>query len=313
MEERLKNSTHDLGKSSPRVNWQVWWRLLRPHTLTAGFVPVLVGTMLALPYGELDLSVFAAMMVASLLIQSATNMFNEYYDFKRGLDTAESVGIGGAIVREGISARTVLNLAISFFGIAVLLGIYICMNSSWWIGLIGALSMAVGYYYTGGPYPIAYTPFGELAAGLFMGLILILISFFIQSGTVTAESILVSVPVSILVGGILMANNIRDLTGDKEKGRKTLAILLGHKKAVLFLAGMFIVSYLWIIGLVLAGYASSWLLLVFISLPKAMKAYKLFVGKTKAVQMVPAMKATAQMHTIFGFLLSVGLLFNYLF
>ncbi|MFV1458107.1 1,4-dihydroxy-2-naphthoate polyprenyltransferase, partial [Bacillus mycoides] len=151
-----------------------------------------------------------------------------------------SVGIGGAIVRDGIQPKTVLNLAFGFFGIAILLGVYICINSSWWLAAIGLVCMAVAYLYTGGPLPIAYTPFGELTAGLFMGVIIIGISFFIQTGTVTSEVILLSIPSSILIGAILLANNIRDLDGDKENGRKTLAILVGRERAVGVLASMFI-------------------------------------------------------------------------
>ncbi len=147
---------------------------------------------------------------------------------KEGLDHEGSVGIGGAIVRDGIQPKTVLNLAFGFFGIAILLGVYICINSSWWLAAIGLVCMAVAYLYTGGPLPIAYTPFGELTAGLFMGVIIIGISFFIQTGTVTSEVILLIHSSSILIGAILLANNIRDLDGDKENGRKTLAILVGR-------------------------------------------------------------------------------------
>ncbi|MGA9290929.1 MAG: 1,4-dihydroxy-2-naphthoate polyprenyltransferase [Anaerobacillus sp.] len=312
MEERTNRSNNKLGKATPsKPTLQVWWRLLRPHTLTASFVPVFLGTMLALQNHTLHFGLFIAMMMASLLIQSATNMFNEYYDFKRGLDHAETVGIGGAIVRDGVSAKTVLNLAFLFFGIAILLGVYICILTTWWIAVIGTICMAAGYFYTGGPYPIAYTPFGEIAAGLFMGLILVLLSFFIQTDVITFESVLASVPISILVGGILMANNIRDLEGDKEKGRKTLAILLEHDKAVTFLEWMFIISYLWVVGLIITIDTSLWLLLVLLSIPKAFKAIRLFEGKSKAPEMVPAMKATAQMHTQFGLLMSIGLLLAY--
>ncbi|WP_377888064.1 1,4-dihydroxy-2-naphthoate polyprenyltransferase [Alkalihalobacillus sp. R86527] len=314
MEERLTNSTDKLGKDSPsKPTWEVWWRLLRPHTLTASFVPVIIGTMLAIQDNPFHFGLFLAMMVASILIQSATNMFNEYYDFKRGLDHEGSVGIGGAIVRDGVRAETVLKLAFIFFGIAIVLGVYICLLTTWWIAIIGVICMTAGYYYTGGPYPIAYTPFGELAAGLFMGLILVLLSYYVQAEVITLDSVLLSLPISILVGGILMANNIRDRIGDKEKGRKTLAILLGHEKAVLSLEWMFIFSFLWVVIMIITIDASLWLLLVLLSLPKAFKAIKLFDGKTEAVQMMPAMKATAQMHTQFGLLMSIGLLLAYVF
>jgi 1,4-dihydroxy-2-naphthoate polyprenyltransferase len=293
------------------TGWKIWWKLLRPHTLTASFVPVILGTAIALPTSGINIPLFIAMLVASILIQAATNMFNEYFDYKRGLDTEDSVGIGGTIVRDGVQPKTVLNLAYAFCAIATLLGVYICMMSSWWLALIGTICMMAGYFYTGGPYPIAYTPFGELVSGLFMGLILVLISFFVETGTITLTSILLAVPIAILVGGIMMANNIRDLESDKEKGRHTLAIILGRNKAISFLSGMFIVAYLWIIGLMFFHVESIWLLLVFASLPKAIQATTLFKRRTTSLHMMPAMKATAQMHTLFGFLLSLGLILDY--
>lgn len=293
--------------------WKVWWRLLRPHTLTASFIPVSIGTVLALENGTFNLSIFLAMLLASILIQAATNMFNEYYDYKRGLDTAESVGIGGAIVREGISPKTVMSLAISFMIIALLLGIYICITSSWWVAVIGSICMAAGYFYTGGPLPIAYTPFGELVAGLFMGPVIIGISLFIQTGEVTGKSILISIPIALLIGAILLANNIRDLEGDKVNGRQTLAILLGKRKAIALLAGMFGISYLSIIALILTGQTELWTILAFISLPKAISAIKGFRNNNTPLAMMPAMAATAQTNTIFGFWLAIGLLLTYWF
>ncbi|WP_433743959.1 1,4-dihydroxy-2-naphthoate polyprenyltransferase [Falsibacillus pallidus] len=292
--------------------FKIWWQLMRPHTLTAAFVPVLLGSVLALKYTDIHYGLFAAMLIASLLIQAATNMFNEYYDYVRGLDNESSVGIGGAIVRNGVKAKTVLNLALIFYGIAMLLGVYICMNSSWWIALVGLICMVVGYFYTGGPVPIAYTPFGELTAGLFMGVAIILISFYIQTGSVTASSILFSFPIFLLVGAILLANNIRDLDGDKLNGRKTLAILLGRKGAIYLLGAMFLISYLWIAALIIFMHVSFWMLLTCLSIPKAIQAIKGFIGKSAPIQMMPAMKATAQTNTIFGFLLTVGLFIAYI-
>ncbi|WP_078379282.1 1,4-dihydroxy-2-naphthoate polyprenyltransferase [Sutcliffiella halmapala] len=291
--------------------WKVWWNLLRPHTLTAAFVPVFIGTSLALYDTVIDWPLFFAMLIASLLIQAATNMVNEYYDYKKGLDNENSVGIGGAIVREGVSPQTVIRLAFILFGIATLLGIYICMNSTWWLAAIGTACMAAGYFYTGGPYPIAYTPFGEIVAGFFMGFVIILISFYIQTGMITSVSMLISIPISILVGAILLANNIRDLDGDKENGRKTVAILVGRKNAILLLAAMFIGSYALIVLFISLGYASIWSLLVFLSVIKPLTAIKGFRSNKSNVSMMPAMKATAQTNTIFGFLLGIGIVLGY--
>jgi 1,4-dihydroxy-2-naphthoate polyprenyltransferase len=309
MQTNLQHSSKPAVESNR--GFQVWWQMTRPHTLTASFVPVLLGTALALQYGKTHLGLFTAMLLASLLIQAATNMFNEYYDFKRGLDNEHSVGIGGTIVRDGIKPKTVMKIAFSLYGISLLLGVYICMNSSWMLALVGLVCMAFGYLYSGGPLPIAYTPFGELFSGFFMGMLITLITFFIQTGSVTSTSILVSIPIFILVGAINFSNNIRDLDGDKENGRKTLAILLGKEKAVYLLAIMFIVSYLWVIGLIIYGVTPIWTALVLLSAPKAIKAIQAFLAGTTQLQMAPAMKATAQTNTIFGFLLAIGVFIGY--
>lgn len=291
--------------------FQVWWQMTRPHTLTASFVPVFLGTALVLEHGRIQLDLFITMLIASLLIQAATNMFNEYYDFKRGLDNEHSVGIGGSIVRDGIKPKTVMQLALSLYSIALLLGVYICMNSSWWLAVVGLICMAFGYLYSGGPLPIAYTPFGELFSGFFMGMLITLITFFIQTGTVTTNSILVSIPILVLVGAINFSNNIRDREGDKENGRKTLAILLGKDKSVNLLAIMFAFSYLWVLGLIINDVISIWTAIVILSAPKAIKAIKDFKSGILPIQMAPAMKATAQTNTIFGLLLGIGIFIGY--
>ncbi|MDS9472948.1 1,4-dihydroxy-2-naphthoate polyprenyltransferase [Sporosarcina pasteurii] len=295
--------------------WRIWWQLTRPHTLTAAFAPVFLGTMIALTYGNgpLHIPLFLALLIASILIQMATNMFNEYYDFKRGLDTEESIGIGGAIVRNGVKPKTVLNLAFLLYGISVLIGIYICIQTSWLLAVVGIVSMLIGYYYTGGPYPIAYTPFGELVSGVVMGMLLILIAFYIQTGTVTGHAILLSIPSMLLVAAIMMSNNIRDLEGDKRSGRKTLAILVGRANAITILMLFFLISYVWIIGLVLFGQLTFWAILVLLSVRKPIKAITTFRKYTQPLQVMPAMKETAVTNTVFGLLLGIGILFGYLF
>jgi 1,4-dihydroxy-2-naphthoate octaprenyltransferase len=306
---KTKNSNNQKESLS---RGKILWQLTRPHTLTASFVPVLIGTVLAMFYIDLDASLFVTMLLSCLWLQIATNLFNEYYDFKRGLDTEDSVGIGGAIVRHGMKPKTVLKLALGSYGIALILGIYICMNSSWWLALIGGIGMLIGYLYTGGPLPIAYTPFGELLSGLCMGSIFILISFYIQTGTLNVQSILLSIPIGILVGAINLSNNIRDIEEDIRGGRRTLAILIGRKRAVYLLGTMFLVSYVWVTGLVLVEFVSPWLLLVFLSFPKPVQALKGFLaGAHSPAQMILAMKATAQTNTVFGILLSIGLCISY--
>lgn len=289
-------------------NLQLMWKMTRPHTLTATFAPIILGTVLAAQEATIRWDLFIVVMLACLALQIATNLFNEYYDFKRGLDTAESVGIGGGIVRHGLKPSSVLAVAFVLYAVAAVLGVYICMESSWWLVAIGLFGMAVGYLYTGGPLPIAYTPFGELFSGLLMGNGFVIISYFIQTGEVSLLSILVSVPTGILVGAINMSNNIRDIQEDIVGGRKTLPILLGRTRAIKGLAVAFIVAYVWVVGLVMFGVVSPWALIVLVSAVKPVQAIKAFIaGAKEPAMMRTAMKSTALTNTIFTFVFAIGL------
>lgn len=292
-----------------------WWRLLRPHALTASLVPVVLGSVYAFTrVGQLQWSLLLTMLLASFLIQTATNLFNEYYDYVRGLDTKDSVGIGGTIVHDGASPKFVLNLALGAYGVAGLLGLYICSQSSWYLLLIGAVCMLIGYLYTGGPYPISASPFGEIFAGGAMGGGITMITFYLHTGFVDWACFLISVPLVILIGLILTSNNIRDLVGDKANGRHTLAILLGHRKSVIFMALMMGLSYLWALGLVIFQGYSVFLLLSLLSLPKAIGAIRGFAPEDQQPkQMMPAMKLTAQTNTVYGLTYALGFLIGYLF
>ncbi|MEL0538389.1 1,4-dihydroxy-2-naphthoate polyprenyltransferase [Staphylococcus debuckii] len=290
-----------------------YWHLMRPHTLTASVVPVLVGTATAKLFllgseDHLKLSLFIAMLLACLLIQAATNMFNEYYDFKKGLDDHTSVGIGGAIVRNGMSPKLVMNLAIAFYVIAGLLGLFIASQTSFLLIPIGIVCMAVGYLYTGGPFPISWTPFGELFAGVFMGLIIILISFFIQTDNLQGYAVWISIPIVITIGLINMANNIRDRVKDKQSGRKTLPILLGKNNSIRFMALMYIIAYVWVVytAFFVPG-GSIFYLLALLSFPFPVKAIRRFKKNDTPAEMMPAMGATGKTNTVFGLLYALGI------
>lgn len=288
---------------------RILWRLFRPHTLTASFVPVLLGTALAWTQAApVRWDLLAAMLVASTLIQAATNMFNEYFDYVRGVDDEASVGIAGAITQDKIRPRVVLATALASLASATLLGVYLCAETSWLLMAVGLVCMLVGYLYTGGPYPIAATPFGELFSGGFMGLGITLIAYFLQRGAVGLREIAVAVPVALLIAAILTANNIRDRVGDAASGRRTLAILLGHKGAVIFLASLLLGANLWAVGLTLSRVVTSWTLLALLSLWPGVAAVRAFLRGGAPAAMMPAMQRVAQTNTVFGLLFTVGLL-----
>lgn len=298
-----------MQEAQVHTGFKKYLMLTRPHTLTASFVPVFVGTASVLLFADIRWGMFFLMLIATILIQSATNMFNEYYDFKRGLDSHESVGIAGAIVRNGMSPRLVLTIALIFYGIAAVIGIIITINSSWWILIIGAVSMAVGYLYTGGPFPISWTPFGEIFAGFFMGTVIIMITFYIHTGTLHVFPLLMSIPPAITIGLLNMANNIRDRRKDKENGRKTFVILVGKPFAVMTSAALLLFSYIFLIYIAFfTPMGSVFLLIPLLSAPLAIKTIMLMRKGDTPIELIPAMASMGKLNTIMGLLLTIGLI-----
>ena len=285
----------------------------RPHSYPASIAPVLFGATYALGY-EIKFSIlkFILFLLACLLIQAATNLFNEYYDYKHGLDKIDSEGISGSIVKGNLSSREVMVGALVLYVLAFILGLILTFMTSLYVLLVGLVCMLAGYFYTGGKYPIAYSPFGEVVSGFFMGTIIIALSFYFQTGYVNTDIIVVSIPLFIMIGAILLANNIRDLDNDKESGRRTYAILVGRNNAIKTMAISFIVVYLLNVLFIVTKYASWWNLLVFVTIPLAIKIIKGFSANNHKTTMAPYMVLTAKLTIFVGFIMSLANILKYL-
>ena len=285
----------------------------RPHSYPASIAPVLFGATYALGY-EIKFSIlkFILFLLACLLIQAATNLFNEYYDYKHGLDKIDSEGISGSIVKGNLSPREVMIGALVLYALAFILGLILTFMTSLYVLLVGLVCMLAGYFYTGGKYPIAYSPFGEVVSGFFMGTIIISLSFYFQTGYVNTDIIVVSLPLFIMIGAILLANNIRDLDNDKESGRRTYAILVGRNNAIKTMAISFIVVYLLNVLFIVTKYASWWNLLVFVTIPLAIKIIKGFSENNHKTTMAPFMVLTAKLTIFVGFIMSLANILKYL-
>ena len=285
----------------------------RPHSYPASIAPVLFGATYALGYeSKFSILKFILFLLACLLIQAATNLFNEYYDYKHGLDKVDSEGISGSIVKGNLSPKEVMVGALVLYALAFVLGLILTFMTSIYVLLVGLVCMLAGYFYTGGKYPIAYSPFGEVVSGFFMGTIIISLSFYFQTGYVNADIIVVSLPLFIMIGAILLANNIRDLENDKESGRRTYAILVGRNNAIKTMAISFIVVYLLNVLFIITKYASWWNLLVFVTIPLAIKIIKGFSANNDKKTMAPFMVLTAKLTIFVGFIMSLANMLKYL-
>lgn len=196
------------------------------------------GTLFALyAEGRLSLPILFLMAFATLFVDMGTTGFNSYFDYRNGTDTKEAnCEDDKVLVYQGVSPLLALLVSLLLFASAGVLGLVLAYMTSWKLLVVGGICMLVGFAYTGGPFPISRTPFGELFAGFFLGTTLFLISFFVQTGTVTREALLASIPSLILIGMILSVNNSCDRMSDALAGRKTLTIILG-KWGTTFLLG----------------------------------------------------------------------------
>jgi 1,4-dihydroxy-2-naphthoate octaprenyltransferase len=285
-----------------------WFRLARPFSLTAAAVPVLFGTALAFNDGAFAWGPFLAMLIGSLLIQAATNMFNEFYDERRGLDVAGTVGIAGSIVGGRVSARGVLAGALACYTLALFLGIYLIVVGGWPILVLGCLSALGGYLYSAGPRPIAYTPASEAAVFVFMGILIVVIAYAVQAGGFPPHVALAALPIGGLVAAILLANNIRDLVSDRRGGRRTLPIVFGREVAILVYRAFLLEAYVAVTALMIFRVVPPECALVFPSVFAAFRLWRDVAAYSTPRRLDPVVKRTAGLHLVFGLLYTAGVL-----
>ena len=285
-----------------------WFWLARPFTLTAAAVPVLFGTALASSDGAFAWGPFLAMLVASLLIQAATNMFNEFYDEKRGLDTAEAVGIAGSIVRGRMRARAVLLGALFCYTVAAVLGLYLVLVGGWKVLALGLLSALGGYLYSAGPRPIAYTAASEAAVFLFMGVLIVVIAYAVQSAALPLRVPLAALPIGGLVAAILLANNVRDLESDRRGGRRTLPIVFGRRGGILVYRALLLEAYVSVAVLISLGIVPLGAGIVVLSALLVPRLWRGIAATRDPNLLDPVVKKTAGLHAVFGLLYCAGVL-----
>ena len=292
--------------SRRRAAFAEWFRLARPFSLTAAAVPVLFGTALAWRDGAFSWGPFLAMFFGSLLIQAATNMFNEFYDERRGLDVAGTVGIAGSIVAGRVTARSVLVGALLCYTVALFLGIYLISVGGWPILVLGCLCALGGYLYSAGPRPIAYTPASEAAVFVFMGVLIVVIAYAVQAGGFPLYVPLAALPLGGPVAAILLANNLRDLVSDRRGGRRTLPIVFGREDGILVYRVLLLEAYVAVGALLAFGVVPPECALVFPSLFAALRLWRDIAAHSTPRRLDPVVKRTAGLHLVFGLLYTAG-------
>jgi 1,4-dihydroxy-2-naphthoate octaprenyltransferase len=289
---------------------RIWLMAARPRTLPAAIAPVLVGTAAAVEWvGHLPRAgAFIAALLGSIFIQIGTNLANDYSDAKRGADTVDRLGPVRVTSAGLVAPQRVLTATWVAFAVAVACGIYLTVVAGIVILLIGALSIAAGVLYTGGPRPYGYAGFGEIFVFLFFGLVAVNGSYYVQVEQLDALPLGLSIAVGFLATAILVVNNVRDAETDRRAGKNTLAVRMGRHNAVVLYRLLVLGAFVALPLALLAGEASALPLIAFLSLPMAIKPLRTMSNRTDGPSLNGALAGTGALLGVFSVLVSIGLL-----
>ena len=299
----LKTVEKDLSAPS---SFQAWMLAIRPKTLPAGAVPVVLGTALAAAVGKFSLIPAFVALICALGIQVGTNFINEIYDFRKGADTAERLGPTRTVAAGIFSENTMIRVSVALLSGVFLLGLYLVYTAGWPIFIIGVISILFAWAYTGGPYPIAYSGLGDVFVFVFFGLVAVGGTYYVQALNLSPFVLIAAVAPGSFSVNILLVNNIRDIATDRKVGKMTLPARIGGAWARRLYIALTVLAYLVPGMLWLNGY-SGWGMLSLISLPLAFKMIKeLYASEGKELNNVLA--GTGKLMTVHGILLAAGLL-----
>ena len=232
-----------------------WLAGARPRTLPAAVSPIVAGSGAAYVAGHFSAPVAVLCLVVALALQVGVNYANDYSDGIRGTD-AVRVGPMRLVGSDAASPSAVKRAAFASFGIAAVAGVAVVwLSGEWWLLIVGAAAILAAWFYTGGKHPYGYLGLGELMVFVFFGLVAVMGTTYVQAHRVTAASFVAAVAVGLVACQVLVANNLRDIAGDREVGKRTLATRLGDRGTrVLYLAMSVVVA----VAIVLVAALTSW-------------------------------------------------------
>jgi 1,4-dihydroxy-2-naphthoate octaprenyltransferase len=281
-----------------------WIRGARPRTLPAALVPVAVGTAMATTSAGGDDRYWAGAvaLLVSLALQVGVNYANDYSDGVRGVD-ADRVGPTRLVGSGAARPSAVRAAAFVSFGVAAASGLVLAALVSWWLLPVGAVSIAAGWLYTGGPRPYGYMGLGEVFVFVFFGLVATMGTEFVVSGALSRDGLLAAIVVGLLAVALLVINNLRDIPGDRESGKRTLAVRLGDGATRRLFVAVVAVTFVTIavLGLRVPG-----AMLGLVGAPFAVAPVTRVMRGDAGRDLVAVLGATARLQMVAGLMLAAG-------
>lgn len=276
-----------------------WILGARPRTLAAAVAPVLV----ALALVESDIDWFRALLALKVAVwlQIGVNFANDYSDGVRGTDS-DRVGPVRLVASGMATAKSVKYAAFISFAIASIAGTWLAILTSPVLILVGVISIAAAWGYTGGKNPYGYRGLGELSVFLFFGVIATMGTYYAQTEAITFLSFIVSIPMGALSCAILAVNNLRDRPKDQLAGKLTVAVRIGDRKARLMYVGLLMLAHIAAIATLIPS-----TLITLLALPMSYSISRQVLSGISGKDLIPVLGKTGKLQMIFAILFATGL------
>lgn len=271
----------------------------RPRTLPAAIAPVVVATALV----GADFNWFRAALALKVAVwlQIGVNFANDYSDGIKGTD-ADRVGPIRLVASGLASAKSVKAAAFISFAIASVAGTWLAFLTSPFLILVGVISIAAAWGYTGGKNPYGYKGLGEISVFLFFGVIATMGTYYAQTEQITLLSFIVSIPMGALSCAILAVNNLRDRPKDELVGKLTVAVRIGDRNARRMYVSLLILAHLAAIATLIPT-----AMLTFAVLPMSLSISRQVLSGISGKDLIPVLGRTAKLQMFFSILLAIGL------
>ncbi len=272
---------------------RIWFLEIRPEFLLLSVVLVLLGTAISWSEGFFEWFKFLLTVLGLLLAHASVNVLNDYFDYKSGIDFETTPtpfsGGSGILTQALLNPKSVYIFGITSLALAFLIGIYLAYVSGWQLLTLVFLGGGIIYLYTS---HLTKWLIGEFFAGLGLGSLPVLGTYFIQTGNYSIEAVVASLAPGLLTANLLLLNEFPDVEADKKGGRYHLVIALGRKKASRLYAGLIIMTYFFIIGGVVTKLMPPVSLIALVTIPFAFKAIGITFKHYDNLQaLIPALKA----------------------
>lgn len=285
---------------------QAWLLAARPKTLTGAAVPVLIGGAAAASdrLSSFLWPPFLLCLAFAMLMQVAANFVNDYYDFKKGTDTAERLGPARACAQGWVTPRAMLAAIAIVFVLACGAGLPLILYGGWGMIAVGAGCMLFCVLYT---TFFSYAGMGDLLVLLFFGLIPTGFTYYIQMHTITLPVVSLALASGLAIDCLLIVNNFRDRDTDAATGKHTLVVQWGARFALAHYLLCGVAAWLLCLPMLFSGHPWAFVLPVFyllLHLHTWRRMKKIDHGRALNAML----GETSRNMLLFGLLLSAGLL-----